>query len=750
MTEIRDAHVHARDEDCCHPVESQPAKLAPRQIRFALKIEGLDCAEEVAVLRRAVGPLVGGEQFLQFDIFRAKMTVVANGTVVDPDRVRAAIGATGMTAWPWSEDLTDDDKVELRKQHQSGLTGASGTLLLLGFVTDFWTTWLDKASGIPSLPTDGSWQPATAAFVFSIAFASRYSVVKAWYALRSLRPDINLLMIVAIVGAVAINQWSEAATVAFLFALSVTIENWSLERARDAVQKLLDLSPPTVRLIDSAGDEKAVLAAGVVVGSQFVVRPGERVGLDGKISQGKTHINQAPITGESVPVFKEPGMEVFAGTINGDGAIVVESTRRAEDTTLAQVARLVGEAQGQRAPSEQWVETFARYYTPAVMLFAFLLALVPPLFDGLWSAWFYSSLVLLVIACPCALVISTPVSIVAALARAARSGVIIKGGLHVETPATARVVVFDKTGTLTIGEPRVVSITAFGRENDATVLARAAALESRSTHPIARAILREAESRRVPVVSADNLQTIQGRGITGKSNSEELWLGSHRFLEDRGLGSAPMSALAAAQASLGRTTVFVGNARDVLGLISVSDSIRPGASAAIAALKKAGVSRVVMLSGDNLPTANAVAREVGVDEVHAELLPADKLRFVRDLVSRFGPTMMVGDGVNDAPAMAGATLGVAMGAAGSDAAIAAADIALMADDIAKVPWLVLHSRRTLSIIRQNITFSLAVKFLVAALTVFGIASLWAAVAADVGASLLVTLNGLRLLQNVQA
>ena len=461
---------------------------------------------------------------------------------------------------------------------------------------------------------------------------------------------------------------------------------------------------------------------------------------------GASGVNQAPITGESMPVNKSIGDEVFAGSINGDGALDVECTKASGDTALAHMIRMVGEAQSKRAPSEQWVERFAQVYTPAVMALALLVLVIPPLvLGGAWSDWFYRALVLLVIACPCALVISTPVSIVAALAAAARHGVLVKGGLHVESLSRLKAIALDKTGTLTEGHPQVVDVVPLGGHDEMSLLAIVAALEARSEHPLAKAILAYAKDKGVVFAPAENFQIFQGKGASAQIGGRSYWLGSHRYLEERGEETSEIHSKLEAMAASGRSVVVVGEEGHVCGLIALADKVRPQAKAAVQAMRDSGIEHVVILTGDNRATAEAIARETGVDEVHEELLPGDKVTEVEKLVTRFGAVAMLGDGVNDAPAMARATLGIAMGAAGSDAAIETADVALMSDDLSKVAWLIGHSRRALSVIRQNIALSLAVKAVFVTLTFMGHASLWAAIAADMGTSLLVVFNGLRLL-----
>ena len=713
--------------ECC---QHEPgARRGPA--RFTFKVQGLDCAEEVSALKRAVGPLVRGEDNLAFDVLNGRMTVLEGAGPVLPDAIRRAVADTGMTAEQWRGDGEGDQAPDRRKRLQAWFTAASGAFLIAGAAVAFLTD--HDAAGI-------------ALYALAIAFGVRFVLPRAWSAARRLQPDMHLLMTIAVAGAIGIGEWFEAATVAFLFTLSLALESWSVSRARRAISALLDLAPAIARVKRADGTEAEIPAGEVSVGSRFVVMPGERLPLDGRVVAGASSVNQAPITGESMPVPKEAGAEVFAGTINGDGALEVVSTRAAEDTTLARIIRMVEEAHARRARSEQWVEKFARLYTPAVILVALAILLVPPLaFGAAWSDWIYRALVLLVIACPCALVISTPVSIVSALAAAARNGVLVKGGLFVELPARLKAIAFDKTGTLTRGEPLVVGVVPLNDHTEAELLERAAALEARSAHPLARAVAKAAADRGVPVKAATDVSMMQGKGVTGIFEGERFWLGSHRYLEERRQETGAVHEQAEALEREGRTVVAIGNERHVCGLLAIADTVRPEAADAITGLRSAGIRHVVMLTGDNRTTARTIAAHAGIDEVKAELLPEDKVVTVGKLVERYGAVAMVGDGVNDAPAMARASLGVAMGAAGSDAAIETADIALMSDDLRKLPWLVRHSRRTLAVIRQNIAFALGVKALFVVLTFAGFASLWGAIAADLGASLLVVANALRLL-----
>jgi Cd2+/Zn2+-exporting ATPase len=463
------------------------------------------------------------------------------------------------------------------------------------------------------------------------------------------------------------------------------------------------------------------------------------------VTSGLTSVNQAPITGESMPINKGVGDEVFAGTINHDGAIEVMTAKPAADSVIAHIIQMVREAQGKRSPSEQWVERFSRYYTPAVMALALVVAVVPPLFVGSWVTWFYQALVLLVIACPCALVISTPVSIVAALAAAASHGVLIKGGAYVELPARLKAMALDKTGTLTEGHPRVIRLVPLSGHDERALLEIAAAIELRSEHPLAQAVVRYAAEQGVRPAPVENYQAVKGKGATAVLGGRPVWIGSHRYLEERGQETREMHAVLEDLSAGGSSVVAVGEDGHVCGFIALADRLRANAVETVRAIKQAGVEHVIMLTGDNLPTAQAIARESGVDEFRAELLPEDKVTAVEELVRRYGAVGMVGDGVNDAPALACSSLGIAMGAAGSAAAMETADIALMTDDLSRLPWLIHYAHRVLRIIRQNIFASLAVKVLFVLLTVLGHASLWAAIAADMGVSLLVVFNAMRLL-----
>jgi Cd2+/Zn2+-exporting ATPase len=719
--------------------------------RFEFRIHGMDCADEVAILRREIEPIVKEPGRLSFDILRGKMNVDQGDPAVTEAGLVAAVAKTGMRAEVWQDEKpTSSDMSFWQRRGRTVLMVASGFLTIAAFSLHASVAGLAGALGSEGTGLAEGEAPIVAVilYVTSIVCGGWYVAPRALAAVLRLRPDMNLLMAIAVIGAAAIGEWFEAATVTFLFAFSLALESWSVNRARRAVEALMAIAPPTARLLAPNGSTKEVNAADVTVGAMILVKPGDRIPLDGTVTRGTSQVNQAPITGESMPVEKAPPAEVFAGTVNGDGALEVEVTRLVGETTLAQIIRMVEEAQSRRAPSEQWVDRFARVYTPVILGVAILIAVVPPLlFGGDSGEWFYRALVLLVIGCPCALVISTPVSIVASLAAAAKAGVLVKGGTFIEAPAKLRAVALDKTGTLTAGTPQVVEVKPLANHTEQELLKAMGAIEAHSDHPLARAIVAHVEEKGITWSPASEVQSVQGRGVTAAIDGKRYWLGSHRYLEELKQETPELHEQIEAMSSAGRTVVVMGTDDHVCGFITLADAVRPESAAAIRELHAVGVEHVVMLTGDNKPTAERVAREVGIDEVHAELLPADKVAAVEDLVRRFTFVAMIGDGVNDAPAMGRATIGMAMGAAGSDAAIEAADVALMSDDLSRLPWLIRHSRRTMAIIRQNVVLSLGVKAVFVVLTFGGFASLWAAIAADMGVSLIVIANALRLLRS---
>jgi len=563
-------------------------------------------------------------------------------------------------------------------------------------------------------------------------------------ALARLRFDMNGMMTGAVTGAALIGQWEEGAVVAFLYAVSNWLEGYTMDRARRSIRALMDLAPKEAR-VRRDGVESVISVEDGRVGDLLLVRPGEKLPMDGIVRAGTSAVNQAPITGESVPVDKAPGDPVYAGTLNGHAALEVEVTRQVEDTTLARIIHLVEEAQTQRAPSQQFVERFARIYTPAVFALALGLMVVPSLFFGQpWGPWIYRGLALLIVSCPCALVVSTPVTIVSAIANAARHGILIKGGAYLEELGRLKAVALDKTGTLTRGAPEVTDVIPLDGGTPEALLALAAAVEAESEHPLARAVVRAAERCGLAVPKASGFTAIPGRGGQALVFGQAVFVGSPRLFTELGDGAWDREHVHTLETQ-GRTVMLVGTSQGRRGILALADQLRPESQQAVADLRAAGIQHVALLTGDNRATAETIAREIGADAVRSDVLPDQKLGAVRALRAEFGSLAMVGDGVNDAPALAGASVGIAMGVAGSDVALETADVALMADDLSKLPFLMRLGRATARVIHQNIAFALLIK-IVAILAVFpGWLTLWLAVLGDMGASVLVTLNGMRML-----
>jgi Cd2+/Zn2+-exporting ATPase len=733
------------------------------------EVEGMHCADEVVALERTLAPLAG-VRGITADIVGRRLRVKHDPAKTSRHELLQAINETGMTA----RAAGDGPRMQpaptfWRRNRRLVLTAVSGVL-----------------TGFGMLLFLGGYPEATIAPVYLAAvLAGGFYVARSGLmAVRQRRLDINFLMSLAVIGAMLIGEWAEAATVTFLFALAELLESWSIDRARNAIRSLIDLAPPQA-LVRHNGQEARLPVEDVGLGDTVIVRPGEKIPLDGRVIGGASTVNQAPITGESMPVAKETGDEVFAGTINLQGALEVEITHLAGDTTLDRIIHLVEEAQAQKAPSQRFVDQFAKYYTPSVIVGALVVATVPSLLLG-WpfDEWFYRALVLLVISCPCALVISTPVTIVSGLAAAARNGILIKGGRYLEGIGRLEAVAFDKTGTLTHGAPAVTDILTVqssglrvegseftdhssqfmvhGSEKDSAptlnpelstlnpaqgeLLRIAAALEARSEHPLGQAILRKARELGVEWPEVQEFLAQTGRGVQARIQGRNYFVGNHRYAEETGFCSLEVEGKLAELERDGKTAVVVGTESEAIGIIGIADEMREQIPEALRLLKTAGVHHLVMLTGDNPGTAEAVASHLGIQEYLADLLPEDKVGKVRELTRRYGAVAMVGDGVNDAPALAAASIGIAMGAAGTDQALETADVALMADDLRHLPFAIALGRRAVGVIKQNITLSLAIKALFLALAPPGYATLWMAVAADMGASLLVIFNGLRLLR----
>lgn len=559
--------------------------------------------------------------------------------------------------------------------------------------------------------------------------------------------DMKTLMTIAVIGAAMIGEWQEAAIVVFLFAISEALEAYSINKARQSIEKLLDIAPPIALIRRTHGEhvhELEVATEDVIVGDIMLVKPGQKIAMDGVVINGLSTVNQAAITGESVPVKKAVGDDVFAGTLNEEGALEVEVTKLVTDTTLAKIINLVEEAQAEKAPSQKFVDRFAKYYTPIIMFVALCVAVLPPLFVGDWQHWIYQGLAVLVVGCPCALVISTPVAIVTAIGQAAKEGVLIKGGAYLEQLGQIRAFAFDKTGTLTQGVPAVTDIIAANHLTESALMSKVCAIEKNAEHPLARAILAYQHELRIPVVQADGFQSLTGKGIYAMVEQQKIYVGSIDWIRefvDLSAYEADIHRLA----SEGKSVIAAVTDETFLGIIGIADRIRSESRDVIHALESQQM-KTVMLTGDAPVTAHAIAQQMQLSDVRAGLLPEHKLTAVKELKEQCGVVAMVGDGINDAPALAAADIGIAMGGAGTDAALETADVVLMSDQLDKLSYLVKLSKRTLVIIKQNIIFALGLKAVALLLVIPGWLTLWIAIFADIGATLLVVANSLRLLK----
>ena len=698
--------------------------------RSVYRIENMDCPTEEGLIRDKLQHMPG-VQSLDFNLMQRKLTV---SHTISPADLESALHSIGMKAVPdaGGADTQESPKPSVSKR-QWGLMAVSGVSAAVAEAIAF------------STGNDSAW-PVIGLALVSIATGGWPTYKKGWLALKSGILNINALMSIAVTGAILIGQWPEAAMVMFLFALAEVIEVLSLDRARNAIRGLLAMAPEQATVQQPDGTWLEVPAKTVAVGQLVRIRPGERIPLDGILESGQSAVNQAPITGESIPVAKATGDTVFAGTINETGSFIYRVTAEATHSTLARIIKAVEEAQGSRAPTQRFIDQFSKVYTPAVFAVALAVMLVPPLFlGGAWMDWLYKALVLLVIACPCALVISTPVTVVSGLAAAARRGILIKGGAYLEQGRLLKSLALDKTGTITQGKPVVTDIVTLGSD-EKHALRLAASLASRSDHPVSGAVAtywREKHGQELG--EADDFESLTGRGVKGRVAGQWYYLGSHRLLQELGIGSASAEAALKKLEGEGKTAIAIASQTEALAVIGVADTVRDSSREAIRELHALGV-RTVMLTGDNQQTASVIARDVGIDDARGGLMPQDKLTAIDAELAAHGTVGMVGDGINDAPALAKSSIGFAMGAAGTDTAIETADVALMDDDLRKIPQFIRLSRKTGAILKQNIVLALGIKavFLVLALT--GTATLWMAVFADMGASLLVVFNGLRLLK----
>lgn len=551
-------------------------------------------------------------------------------------------------------------------------------------------------------------------------------------------------MTIAIIGASIIGEWAEGSIVVILFALSEVLERYSMDKARQSIRSLMDIAPKEA-LIRRNNVEQMIAVSDIQIGDIMIIKPGQKIAMDGVVIKGYSAINQSAITGESIPVEKKVDDEVFAGTLNEEGLLEVKVTKHVEDTTISKIIHLVEEAQGERAPAQAFVDKFAKYYTPIIMLIALLVAVVPPLFfGGDWDTWVYQGLSLLVVGCPCSLVISTPVSIVSAIGNSAKNGVLVKGGIYLEEIGGLQAIAFDKTGTLTKGKPVVTDFIPYSQHMDEQKsLSIITALETLSQHPLASAIISKAMIDNVDYksIEIDNFSSITGKGVKGDVDGITYYIGSSKLFESSLEKSQSISQTYQSLQKQGKTAMLFGTESNILAIIAVADEVRESSKEVIAQLHKLGIAHTIMLTGDNNDTAQFIGKEIGVSDIKAELMPEDKLTYIKELKQTYGKVAMIGDGVNDAPALAASTVGIAMGGAGTDTALETADVALMGDDLKKLPFIVNLSRKTLKIIKQNITFSLGIKLLALLLVLPGWLTLWIAIVADMGATLLVTLNG---------
>lgn len=691
--------------------------MAEKQVYHVVGFTCANCAAKFEQNVKALPGVVDAE----VNFGASKITVYGKATIQELEKA----GAFENLKLYREEEKVEHKRAPLWKNAQFLRTALGGLFMAIGYIFHF---------------VHGEGTPASViSFALSIIIGG-YALF--WQGLKNLAQlyfDMRTLMTIAIIGAAIIGEWGEGAVVVFLFAISEALERYSMDRARESIRSLMEIAPRKAA-VRRNGQEMEIPVEELCLDDIFIVKPGQKIAMDGVIVKGSSTINEAAITGESLPVFKKEGDEVFQGTLNVEGSLEVKVTKQQNDTTLAKIIHLVEEAQAKKAPSQAFVDKFAKYYTPAIMLVALLVAVIPPLFfGGDVLTWIYQGLAVLVVGCPCALVVSTPVAIVTAVGNAARNGVMIKGGIYLEKLGQLDTIAFDKTGTLTKGIPVMTNVDG----NDFH-LEIAAALEKHSEHPLARAFLEYAKNVGIDAYKHDvqHFASIPGKGVAGEIDGITYYLASPNFFNEKGL-AVPKNVYAYEKE--GKTAVLLGTDENVLASFAVRDEVRPSAKSVIEQLKKLGIKQTVMLSGDNERTAKAIGKELGIDHIEAELLPEAKLEAIRRLQSKH-QVAMVGDGVNDAPALATADIGIAMGGAGTDTALETADVALMADDLTKLPFLIRLSRKTLAIIKQNIAFALGLKLIALLLVVPGWLTLWIAIFADMGATLLVMLNSMRLLK----
>jgi Cd2+/Zn2+-exporting ATPase len=713
--------------------------------RLDFRVHGMDCSEEVSLLRRELSKVTGLYE-LHFDVIHARMTVEFDPALTSAAAIQSVVSRAGLRCEPWDSSPPGAQSAP-RFNSRRWLTAASFLFLAAGAAVNA----IFHGAGLAELlahQSHGHELHADVVALFALAIAAGFLPFfkKAWASLRAVRPDMNLLVGISIAGAGLLGEWMEGATLAFLFALAAEIESWSASRARQAVSGLFSASPNEAAVLH--GDhEHCVPVSKVKPGDRIAVRPGERIPCDGEVAAGESYVDQSLITGESVPVPKQPGSTVYAGTLNSGGYLEITATRAASDTTVSRILRMVTESTQRRTRAELFIEKFVRFYTPAVFGLAFLVIGIPPLLlGGEWGHWFYQGMVVLLISCPCALVISTPVTVVSALASAARHGVLVKGGAFLEEAARLKTMVFDKTGVLTAGRPSVVEFMPVDGTDPIDALSRLAALEARSEHPLGRAILAYANQRGVSPAAAEAFEALPGRGVRAAVSDRVHWAGGMKMMESLGIQSGACASRIESLEQQGCTVILCGHEQQTLAAVALADEVRPEARAALDALRRAGIRRLAVLTGDSAAAARSAAAGLNLDDIQTNLMPEQKAEAIRACKLVHGPVAMVGDGFNDAPGMAEANLAIAMGPSATDLAVESADVVLMAADLNRLPFLIVHAKRAARVIRENVAIALGLKLAFLAAAALGSATLWMAIAADMGATLLVTLNGLRLLR----
>lgn len=728
------SHAHGSHGDsCCSAKVAAPSLIKLSETPTAgarlssFRIEAMDCPTEQTLIQNKLGKLAGVQQ-LEFNLINRVLGVTHDLPGTAP--IIDAIKSLGMHAEPLEQGIEAPAPVPEKKAWWP--LALSGVTALAAEVIHF-------TSAAPN------WVVAVIALI-SILSGGLGTYKKGWIALKNLNLNINALMSIAVTGAILIGQWPEAAMVMFLFTVAELIEAKSLDRARNAISGLMQMAPEQATVLQADGSWMARNVKSIELGARVRVRPGERIGLDGEVVAGSSTINQAPITGESLPVEKALGDKVFAGTINQAGSLEYTVTAEANHSTLARIIHAVEQAQGARAPTQRFVDRFSKIYTPAVFIFALAVAVIPPLFMGqLWFDWIYRALVLLVVACPCALVISTPVTIVSGLAAAARKGILVKGGVYLEGGYKLDYLALDKTGTITHGKPVQTDYLLLVPTAEESAPMIAAALAARSDHPVSHAIANAAVDKLPLPPVVGNFVALAGRGVRGEINGQTYHLGNHRLVEDLNLCSPELEEKLLALEEQGKSVVLLLDQSGPMALFAVADTVKESSREAIEQLHELGI-KTLMLTGDNVHTARVIAAQVGIDQAQGDLLPSEKLQAIEALYAQGHNVGMVGDGINDAPALARAEIGFAMAAAGTDTAIETADVALMDDDLRKIPAFIRLSRQTSRILKQNIALALVIKAIFLGVTFAGLATMWMAVFADMGVSLLVVFNGLRLLR----